>query len=88
MMGSGVDFTDRLVSMTFHAGEPMSGKKSLASVPNCIFCYQPADSEEDAFPKWLIRWLDERYPEPPKGQPHLVAIPRGQEVVELHGEVS
>jgi hypothetical protein len=44
----------------------MSGKKPLASVPNCIFCNQLADAEEDAFPKWLVRWLDERYPESPE----------------------
>jgi hypothetical protein len=71
--------------MSFHAGEQMSGENSLPSVPNCIFCNQPADSEEDAFPKWLIRWLDERYPGPQESsdsrEPPLV-----ERVIGLGGE--
>ena len=33
------------------------GIKSLGWTENCIFCGNPADSEEDAHPKWLIEWL-------------------------------
>jgi hypothetical protein len=34
-----------------------SAIKSLAWTKDCIFCGKPADSEEDAHPKWLIKWL-------------------------------
>lgn len=41
---------------------PMSQKKKpIAAVANCIFCGRPADSPEDAFPRWLTR----RYPQEP-----------------------
>ena len=33
------------------------GIKSLGWTENCIFCGNPADSEEDAHPKWLMDWL-------------------------------
>ena len=35
--------------------------RSLATVSDCIFCGKPADSEEDAFPKWLIDRMDAWY---------------------------
>ena len=38
--------------------------KSLGWTDNCIFCGKPADSEEDAFPTWLIKWLKENVPPP------------------------
>lgn len=57
------------ISRISQTGAPMSqNKKSqkwVASVPSCIFCGQPADSVEDAFPKWLIEYLDKHFPPPP-----------------------
>jgi len=46
-------------------------KQPLATVPDCIFCGKPADSNEDAFPKWLIEMMDEWYSQKfgPDGRP-------------------
>jgi hypothetical protein len=50
--------------------------KYLAMVPDCIFCGKRADSEEDAFPKWLIK----RYPQPPAIMERLITVGGESEV--------
>ncbi len=60
--------------------------KSLGWTENCIFCGNPADSEEDAHPKWLIEWLkDNMHIEP--NDPNANNPPILERQITVGGEV-
>jgi len=60
--------------------------KSLGWTENCIFCGNPADSEEDAHPEWLMEWLKKNmYIDPNDAHPQRLPILERQ--VTVGGEV-